>query len=539
MPSATPSPLEQVYRTELGGDRSARPGGLPVRQLPQPRPGSALSKLPGPPRIAFLQKRPGTAAAQHVIHPFAADVIAQPAPSSTASLLATTRSLAAAAPVPSSTSSSSSSSGHRNGNVGAHARSHGRGHGGGGGFAFDNKPPIDLHSAPFRSLMDNSGGWSKLKTAQRAFILDASATIDGADAAAKRDNDSGLLPGLGLGGGGAFTGIDDRPSTSRRPKPDPLLDLPFPPGVDRDPIVRAMLRLQRARVLSAAHAQAAAKEVDAGKIGILGDLSPSNYLASPMSASAMSPLAAHAPLSPRRHGPGRGSTRNLNNHSARPSSPMADGTMRATKLKDPVAAAGAAAAERLGYSTADLNATVAATARNKVLGKAPPPSASTNGAGFTAAAAGFAFSGPFTARGRDTSRSRSRSPTRPGTSANSVAGMGMGTGMLDGTLSRSTTRPNSAAATAVTGTGRLFGSTINNSGGGVMLPQLKYSRMETNEAGAYMDGDDIDAAGLGAIGMRAVSMALACGTVPSASDIEGARAAQQRVHADKLLMAGG
>ena len=59
-------------------------------------------------------------------------------------------------------------------------------------------------------------------------------------------NWTGLLRGGSAGGGGSG-------GASLR---DPLLDAEMPTGVDRDPTLRAMLRLQRARVLAAAHATA-------------------------------------------------------------------------------------------------------------------------------------------------------------------------------------------------------------------------------------------------------------------------------------------
>ena len=86
---------------------------------------------------------------------------------------------------------------------------------------------------------------------------------------------------------------------------DPLMDAPMPGGVDRDPTLRAIVRLQRARVLAAAHAtaRAGAAEAAAGAAAPsgLGAAAPGTAAPGASAPALPRPASSAAPAPPPLH----------------------------------------------------------------------------------------------------------------------------------------------------------------------------------------------------------------------------------------------
>ena len=123
--------------------------------------------------------------------------------------------------------------------------------GGGGGEEGDkDKGKINAaacYTEPFRSILDNTQGWNRSKSAVDFFQADAAKSL--------------AVGTMYAGRAGETDGV--RPNTSDPSNFKSLFDDPFPVGSERDPVMRAMLRIQRARVLSAAHAQGVLRSKEA------------------------------------------------------------------------------------------------------------------------------------------------------------------------------------------------------------------------------------------------------------------------------------
>jgi hypothetical protein len=159
------------------------------------------------------------------LHPVAAKVLNVPAPAGSVTLVSRTNSMAAEA-IAAKESSGASGGGNEEEDAKAHT--------------------TDCYSEPFRSILDNAQGWGRSRFAIDLFKADAANSLAFGTVCAGR--------------AGETDGV--RPNTS-----DPVnfkaLHDPFPEGSQRDPVMRAMLRIQRARVLSASHAQGVLRSKEA------------------------------------------------------------------------------------------------------------------------------------------------------------------------------------------------------------------------------------------------------------------------------------
>ena len=218
----------------------------------------------------------GPGATPRALHPWARDVLAVPAPAGAVALVSTTSRLAAqhaelkeagaggggggggggsrppaaaaaAAATKASAAAGGGGGGEGSGGDGDGAHSGGGGGSGGGAAAAPAAPPVsrECFQEPYRSLLDNTGGWSRARFAVDAFRSDAAAALQQGASRAGRAGESDAL----------------RPRSAAASSFDALY-APFPPGTERDPVMRAMLRLQRARVLAAAHAQGVVRSRD-------------------------------------------------------------------------------------------------------------------------------------------------------------------------------------------------------------------------------------------------------------------------------------
>lgn len=175
------------------------------------------------------------------ILPSVLDILAIPPPASTSGLLSSTSTLAATAGM---THPSGRSSSHDNEN------------------ANSDTMGMNMHAEPFRSIMDNYGGWSRVKASARAFVADSSIVAGAAGHAlsSTHDEDENEPTVASVQHNHPHSSTNHKTDHHVRALPhDPLFDQPYPPGCEHDPVLRAMLRIQRARVLSAAHTQATAR----------------------------------------------------------------------------------------------------------------------------------------------------------------------------------------------------------------------------------------------------------------------------------------
>jgi hypothetical protein len=159
----------------------------------------------------------------HTLHPVAQKVLNAPAPAGAVTLVSKTNSLAADALAKKEP-------------------------GGGIGDEEDSGKAntVACNTEPFRSVLDNAQGWGRSRFAIDFFQADAAKSL--------------AIGSVYAGRAGETDGV--RPNTSDPSNFKSLFD-PLPEGSERDPVMRAMLRIQRARVLSASHAQGVLRSKEA------------------------------------------------------------------------------------------------------------------------------------------------------------------------------------------------------------------------------------------------------------------------------------
>jgi hypothetical protein len=475
---APPSALTLVAENGDGMTHGARGSVGAIRPgmtMGMLRPSSALARGTAVADAAGTSSsaaRPSSAAPSRSIHPFVVEVLAVPPPSSSVGLLSATTRLA-----------------NSLGMNGALPTGAGAG--------------PDLQSEPFRSVMDNTGAWSRSRAASKALVLDAVAVSGAAEAASA----AAAGPAAGDGGRrGSSQPMTTTPSLLKKPPRDPLFDVPLPAGCERDPVLRAMLRIQRARVLSAAHLQGHEKAVAAAAVAAAS-------LAAGQGAAASAAGDPTEPAAQRRS-------------SAIPAPPL------------PPHAHSSRPPSRIGYSPADMDPVQVASSARHVLGQAQPTQQQV-GAGAT----GAGVFGARPAHSRPGSRPSTAGASRPGT-AGSSSGGGGASGLVGGgapvgvqglmrlaNISRGVgTAPSAAGGAALAGPVSDWGF-VGGAGGEDPRPSSAAAAAAAASADLFDDDEEP------VLGTRALSQALAVGVVPSALDIESTRAGFARAHNDRITTA--